>query len=109
MTTALLLSKKLAADFNADITPESTYFLWSLERVAVLLNCNEIEGKDWFGWGAQILIKKQEVNGSWYISLYFGSSPHIDSCFALLFLVRSNLAQEVTEQIQLQSPLRGGK
>jgi hypothetical protein len=95
-------------DFSGKIPDAETYLLWSIERVAVLLNLSTIDGKDWYGWGGQILIKHQQPNGSWDIGGFVGSSPHVDSCFALLFLVRSNLVQEVTEQIRLQTSIRSG-
>jgi len=96
-------------DLNGKIAPESTYLLWSVERVAVLFNSTEIEGKDWYGWGAQILIKNQDPDGSWKMEMFHGATPHVDSCFALLFLARSNLVQEITEQIRLQTQLRNGR
>jgi hypothetical protein len=84
-----------------------TYTLWSIERVAVLLNQSTIEGKDWYGWGAQVLIQRQNPDGSWYIgAMHSPTSQHVDTCFALLFLVRSNLVQEITEQIRLQTPMQ---
>ncbi len=85
----------------------STYLLWSVERVAVLYNSPTIEGKDWYGWGAQMLIRNQDAaNGSWNMGGFAGASPHVDTCFALLFLVRSNLVHEVSSQhIPLQTPL----
>lgn len=85
----------------------STYLLWSVERVAVLYGSDTIEGKDWYGWGAQMLIRSQNAdNGSWNIGGFAGSSPHVDTCFALLFLVRSNLVHEVSSQhVPLQTPL----
>ncbi len=88
----------------------TTYLLWSVERVAVLYNSPTIEGKDWYGWGSQMLIQNQQENGSWTMGGYTGSSAHIDTCFALLFLVRSNLVQEVSSSshVPLQVPLPEG-
>ena len=87
------------------------YFLWSLERVAVALNLDTIGKKDWYGWGAEILLENQLPNGVW--SGEYGDSG-ADTCFALLFLKRANLARDLTAQIkgQVKDPgertLRGG-
>ena len=40
------------------------YFLWSLERVAVALDLDTIGKKDWYGWGAEILLENQAPNGA---------------------------------------------
>src|SRR5438132_1543092 len=41
------------------------YFLWSLERAAVVLGLQTIGGKDWYGWGSEILVRNQAENGGW--------------------------------------------
>lgn len=69
------------------------YYLWSLERVAVAINLKTIGKKDWYTWGAQLLLKSQTGNGTW--SGFYGDSG-ADTCFALLFLKRSNLAFDLT-------------
>lgn len=77
------------------------YFLWSLERVAMLYSLETIGGKDWYGWGISILLPNQQANGAWFSTQYPGQNPTIDTCFALLFLRRSNLVQDLTENLQL--------
>src|SRR5262249_5306836 len=62
------------------------YFLWSVERVAVLYNLDKLGEKDWYRWGAEILVANQKPEGNWEGGGYHGASPAIDSCFALLFL-----------------------
>ncbi|HTU22542.1 MAG TPA: HEAT repeat domain-containing protein [Gemmataceae bacterium] len=87
------------------------YFLWSLERVAVALNLDTIGKKDWYNWGAEILLENQMPNGAWMGDYGDGG---VDTCFALLFLKRANLARDLTAQIkgQVKDPgervLRGG-
>jgi hypothetical protein len=71
----------------------SYYFLWSLERVAVALDLKTIGGKDWYGWGAEILLENQEPDGSWKGEYAEGG---VDTCFALLFLRRANLVRDLT-------------
>ncbi|MBI3406792.1 MAG: hypothetical protein HY040_00355 [Planctomycetes bacterium] len=84
---------------------ENLYFLWTLERVAMLYNLSTICGKDWYGWGAPMLLTRQNTAGSWSLGNYNGSHETIDTCFALLFLKRSNLVQDLTERLQFQMPI----
>jgi hypothetical protein len=72
------------------------YHLWTLERMAVLYNFKTIGGKDWYKWGADFLIADQGSDGGW--SARHGAGG-IDTCFALLFLRRVNVAKEVTLKI----------
>ncbi len=68
------------------------YFLWSLERVAVALDLDTLGGKDWYGWGSEIVVANQAADGSWH-----GEYPATaDTCFALLFLKRANLTADLT-------------
>jgi hypothetical protein len=67
------------------------YFLFSLERMAVVYNVKTIGDKDWYTWGAKILVDKQKEDGSW-----LGEYPTADTCFALLFLKRANVAHDLT-------------
>jgi len=69
------------------------YFLWSLERVAVALGLKTIGGKDWYGWGSEVLTANQQADGSWQGDFAGGG---VDTCFALLFLRRANLARDLT-------------
>jgi hypothetical protein len=93
------------------------YFFWTLERMAVLYDLQKIGDRDWYSWGAEILINNQKADGSWQGEFHQGGC---DTCFALLFLRRSNAAPDLTEQlkgkitdpgksplpIRLQTPLR---
>ena len=79
------------------------YFLWSLERVGVLYDLRQIDGKDWYAWGRKVLLARQQVNGSWTGGGYHGANPVIDTCFALLFLNQANLAGDLTAKLRLLS------
>jgi hypothetical protein len=77
------------------------YFLWSVERVAVLYNLPKIMDKDWYMWGMNLLLSHQRPDGSWQPSISIGyRSDILDTCFALLFLQRANLAQDLTDKLQ---------
>ena len=81
---------------TAESKDVSLYYLWSLERVGVIYNLPKIDGKDWYAWGVGLLLKGQKPDGSWYYGNFFGSSNTVDTCLALLFLKRANLAKELT-------------
>jgi len=80
--------------------PPPLYFLWSVERVAVLFQLAKIEGKDWYHWGMEILLAHQQKTGKWHLNRGHGSSDVVDTCFALLFLQRANLAKDLTDKIE---------
>jgi hypothetical protein len=71
----------------------SYYTLWSLERVGVVLGLTTLGGKDWYAGGARALVARQKTNGSWQGTYAAGEA---DTCFALLFLCRSNLARDLS-------------
>jgi hypothetical protein len=71
------------------------YFLWSVERVCMVLHLQQIGGKDWYGYGTEVILAGQKADGTWEAE--FG--PVADTCFALLFLERVNLATDLTKKI----------
>ncbi|MSU77811.1 MAG: hypothetical protein EXS16_06915 [Gemmataceae bacterium] len=94
-------------DKKTNFPMENLYFLWSVERVAMLYDLKAINGKDWYGWGAQILVHNQQPTGVWGVGgHYHGANPPLNTCFALLFLKRSNLVQDLTDNLRLYSGIR---
>jgi hypothetical protein len=85
---------------SKDVPMDKLYFLWSLERVAVLYNLKTIGGHDWYGWAAEMLLTNQQVDGKWSAGGYPGSTPTIDTCLALLILKRSNLVPDLSENLR---------
>lgn len=83
------------------------YYLWSVERVGVLYNRQVIGDRDWYAWGAEMLLANQTENGNWQGGGYPGSSPPIDTCFAVLFLKQANLAKDLTSKLQGVGARRG--
>ena len=63
-----------------------------VEYIAALL----IEGKDWYEWGYRIILEHQKPDGSWQDK----HQPEVDTCFALLFLKRANLAKDLTDKLR---------
>jgi hypothetical protein len=105
-STARWVGQPLAAANVRSAKIDNLYFLWSVERVGVLYELEQINGKDWYAWGAQILVTNQTAGGDWPSVFYPGSEATANTCFALLFLKRSNLVQDLTETFRLQSGIR---
>src|SRR5262249_31187269 len=76
------------------------YFFWSLERMAVTFNLKTINGIEWYVWGAKQLVKEQNANGSWNGDFAQGGC---DTCFALLFLKKVNVAPQLKDIIHGQA------
>ncbi len=64
-----------------------------------------IGGNDWYAWGKQSLIARQRPEGNWTGGHYQGSTDTIDTCFALLFLKRSDLAADLTASLNQHGSL----
>jgi hypothetical protein len=73
------------------------YFLWSLERVAMAFGLDTIGKKDWYKWGAEIILLTQQADGGWRGQ--YGDAG-VDTSFALLFLRRANFAQDLTTKLR---------
>jgi hypothetical protein len=78
------------------------YALWTLERVGVLYRAQKIGDKDWYQWGAELLVDNQNDDGSWFNNSYFGATPQVDTAFALLFLKRANLVQDLSDKLEFE-------
>jgi hypothetical protein len=72
------------------------YFLWSLERVAVIYGVDKIGGLDWYAVGSDALVRTQSPSGAWS----GGYGETIDTSFAILFLVRANIARDLSSRVQ---------
>jgi hypothetical protein len=64
------------------------YYLYGLERCAMLDGVSRLGEHDWYGEGATYLISNQASDGAWrtgkYVNIY-------DNCFAILFLKRATV------------------
>lgn len=77
---------------------QARYFLWTIERLGVLLGQEKIGGVDWFAKGADILLKSQQMDGSW-------PEAHNDkglsqTAFAILFLRKANLGSDISRLLE---------
>ncbi|MGE3809508.1 MAG: hypothetical protein AB7K24_33000 [Gemmataceae bacterium] len=72
------------------------YYLWSLERVAMIFDLDTIGGKDWYAWASKLIVDNQLKNGSWQETW----PAAVDTSFALLVLKRVNVAKDLTNNIK---------
>jgi hypothetical protein len=77
------------------------YFLWSLERVCVGLDLKVLGKKDWYEWGAEILVANQGGDGAWRGEF---AGYEADTCFGLLFLKRANFLRDLTPPPRATEP-----
>jgi len=83
--------------FAKGIGPGSSkYFLWSVERLGVLLGLEKLGDADWFGLGADALVKTQRPDGSWSE----GKDALSDTSFAILFLRKANLGSDISRLLE---------
>lgn len=103
------LSKQIgepAGQIDGRPTPESKgglYFMWGMERIAVLYDVRQLDKKDWYLWGAEILLCHQKTDGSWEKGGYHGEHPVLNTCFALLFLKRANLTPDLSRKLTVDA------
>jgi hypothetical protein len=95
--------REVGAEMIPQVGGRTYYFLWSLERVAVALDLKTIGKKDWYAWGAELLVANQQKDGTW-LGTYAPCGA--DTCFSLLFLKRSNVVPDLTSQLtgRVQDP-----
>lgn len=95
-----------AGQFASGISRNATrYFLWSVERLGVLLGLEEFGDVDWFAKGAEVLVDTQQENGSW-------QNPNedrgnlSDTSFAILFLRKANLGSDISRLLEGEPDLK---
>lgn len=93
---------KRTGDFVKGIGPGTPrYFLWSVERVGVLLGLDQIGETDWFQRGAAALLKDQKEEGGWPTSWPDTDKDGLsDTAFALLFLRKANLGSDISRLLE---------
>lgn len=92
----------LAANFTVSRNPGASsnmsgwhyYYLYGLERAALLFETETLGSHKWYAEGAKYLLKEQKSDGSWASKtqgqgMGMGGPNPIDTCFAILFLRRA--------------------
>jgi len=64
------------------------YYLYGIERCAMLDGVTRVGDHDWYGEGATFLVSNQAHDGSWWTGKYCNI---YDNCFAILFLKRATV------------------
>ncbi len=66
------------------------YYLYGLERAGMLSGAAWFGEHDWYGEGAEFLVREQRADGTWRPESGMEvMAPALDTCFALLFLKRA--------------------
>jgi hypothetical protein len=97
------------------IPMQDIYYLWSLERVGMLFNLPTLGDKEWYRWGAEIIITNQLGTGEfsagdWSENPRFAATgagqtspgfygPILKTAFALLFLKHSHPMKDLTPKL----------
>lgn len=76
------LASHFAVGANPNGGGHAYYYMYGLERMAAFTGLARIGDHDWYAEGAEWLLGKQSVDGSW-------SGRHVETCFAILFLQRA--------------------
>ena len=89
--------KWLNLNFSVKEAPRDTrggeyfyYYLYAVERVAMLTGLAKYGGHDWYREGANHLLDLQKADGTW-TDKAIGGTVH-GTCFAILFLRRATIA-----------------
>lgn len=79
-------------------TRQSFYFHYGLERAGILSDVDEVGGRNWYEWGAEMFVREQLEAGGWrtrghgsdlgFAQPDAGLGTPVDTAFAVLFLRR---------------------
>ena len=87
---------KRAGEFAATMSGGSArYFMWSVERMGVVLGMDKFGDTEWFPKGATALLATQAMDGSWKNPSETQGSL-ADTSFAILFLRKANLGSDIS-------------
>lgn len=64
------------------------YYFYSLERACAVAAVASVGSHDWYGGGAEFILKAQAAEGSWTSQDHL--SPHTTTAYAILFLKRAS-------------------
>jgi hypothetical protein len=81
------------------------YFLWSVERLGVLLGLEDFGEVNWFTKGAEALVATQQENGAWQNPSEDRGNLS-DTSFAILFLRKANLGSDISRLLAGEPDLK---
>jgi len=79
-----------------NVQPWNTYYLYGLERAAILFGTEKIGDHFWYAEGAAALCNAQKADGSWGKDTEWFNTTW-DTCFSVLFLRRATRALVASE------------
>jgi hypothetical protein len=89
------------AAFPMNSISDNMYFMWSLERVGMAYGLKTIGHVDWYEWGSKCLLKSQDrKTGAWQGDGSHGVTAEHATAFAILFLSRANLAEDLATSLK---------
>lgn len=93
---------KRTGEFVKGVGPGSPrYFMWSVERIGVLLGLEQMGEVDWYQRGSDALLKTQREDGGWPSAHAEADKEGLaDSCLALLFLRKANLGSDISRLLE---------
>lgn len=94
--TAYVGAELLLMTRSGVVTERDYYSLWSVERVGTVFSLQRIGPVSWYRTGATLILATQHPAGYWQASY----EPEVDTCFALLFLKRSNLMPDLSAALR---------
>lgn len=106
----LWLGKYFSVGVNPGDENYLLYYLYGMERVGRMTGRRFIGAHDWYREGAEMLVREQDINGSWRGS-NTESNPLIATSFALLFLSKGRrpvVMSKVKYTDQREWDLHGG-
>lgn len=84
-----------------EVPPWNTYYLYGLERAAILFGTEKIGDHFWYAEGANALLGAQHEDGSWGKDTDWFNTTW-DTCFSVLFLRRATRALVATGDSKLK-------
>lgn len=82
-----LMAKEMISDTPNQRT-ELYYWLWAVERASTVCGLEKLGTQDWYKESVHELLATQKADGSWYSGVK-RCQPVWDTCYAILFLMRS--------------------
>lgn len=99
-----------ANNMRFDVPFWTHYYMYGFERYKSfqdLVNGQKVKDPAWYFQGVEFLRRTQQPDGAWKSVEATGSSAHIDTAFAVLFLARSS--RQTIEKTLLEGQLLSGK
>ncbi len=99
-------AKKIPSKFTYELESRTYYHLYGLERAGRLSGMRFFGEHDWYREGCELLVKKQDANGSWPKGSAHDRWPHVNTAFALLFLSKGRTPVVISKLVHGNWPRR---